>query len=74
MAALGLHCCTWALSSCGEQGPLLVAVCGPLIAVVSLVAEHGLQGTWASVVAARGLSSCDSQALDLKLSSYGAQA
>ena len=29
----GLHCCTWALSSCREQG---------LLAVASLVAEHGL--------------------------------
>ena len=29
-------------SSCGEQGLLLVAVCGLLIAVASLVAEHGI--------------------------------
>ena len=29
-------------SSCGEWGPLFVAVCGLLIAVASLVAEHGL--------------------------------
>ena len=31
-------------------------VLGRLIAVVSLVAEHGLWDTWASVVVARGLS------------------
>ena len=42
LAALGLHCCAWAFSSCGERGPLFAAVCGLLIAVASLVAEHGL--------------------------------
>ena len=44
LAALGLCCCAraQAFSSCGERGPLLVAVRGLLIAVVSLVAEHGL--------------------------------
>ena len=41
MAALGLRCCTWAFSSCSEWG-LLIAMAPP-------VAEHGLQGTWASV-------------------------
>ena len=29
-------------SSCGERGLLFIAVCGFLIAVASLVAEHGL--------------------------------
>ena len=42
MAAFGLRCCTRAFSSCGEQGLLLVAVRGLLIAVAFLVAEHGL--------------------------------
>ena len=42
MAALSLHHCAWAFSSCGEQGLLFVEVCGLLIAVASLVAEHGL--------------------------------
>ena len=42
LAALGLHCCAQAFSSCGEQGLLFVAVCGLLTVVVSLVAEHGL--------------------------------
>ena len=41
LAALGLRCCVWAFSSCGERGLLFVAVHG-LIAVASLVAEHGL--------------------------------
>ena len=35
-----------------------VMVCGLLIVVASLVAEHGLYGWWVSVVAACGLSSC----------------
>ena len=43
LAALGLHCWAWALSSFREQGLLFVAVRGLLIAVASLVAEHGLQ-------------------------------
>ena len=42
LAALGLRCCTRAFSSCGEQGLLFVAVCRLLIAVASLVVEHGL--------------------------------
>ena len=42
VAALGLHCCMRAFSSCGEQGLLFVVACGLLIAVASLVAEHGL--------------------------------
>ena len=36
----------------------LVAARRLLIAVASLVAEHGLEGAWASVVAACRLSSC----------------
>ena len=42
LAALGLHCCAWVFSSCGEQGLLFVAVRGLLIAVAPLVAEHGI--------------------------------
>ena len=42
LAALGLHCCARAFSSCGEPGLLFVAVGGLLIALASLVAEHGL--------------------------------
>ena len=42
LAALGLRCCMQAFSSCGEQGLLLVVVCGLLIAVASLVVEHEL--------------------------------
>ena len=42
LAVLGLRRCTQAFSSCGEQGLLLVAVRGPLIAVSSPAAEHRL--------------------------------
>ena len=42
LAALGLHCCAQAFSSCGERGLLFVAVRGLLTVVASLVAEHGL--------------------------------
>ena len=41
LAVLGLHCRARAFSSCGERGLLLVAVCGLLNAVASLV-EHRL--------------------------------
>ena len=42
LAALGLHCCTQAFSSCGEQGLLIIVVRRLLIVVASLVVEHGL--------------------------------
>ena len=42
LAALGLRCCARFFSSCGERGLFFVAVHGLLIAVASLVAEHGL--------------------------------
>ena len=42
LAELGLCCWAWAFSSCGEWGLLFVVVHGLLIAVASLVAEHGL--------------------------------
>ena len=58
MVALGLACCVWAFSGCGEQGPLFTVVQWLLVAVASLVAEHRLQGMQASGIAARGLGSC----------------
>ena len=54
MAVLGLRFCAWAFSSCGERGPLFIAVRGPLTVAASLVAEHKLQ--------TRRLSSCGSRA------------
>ena len=49
-----------AFSSCSEWGLLFIAVHGLLIAVASLVVEHGL-------------SSCGSRALEHRLSSCGAR-
>ena len=71
---LGLHCCVRAFSNCGEQGLYFVAVrlfhCGGF----SCCRAQAL-GTWASVVVARGLSSCCARALGRAgLSSCGAQA
>ena len=53
LAVLGLRFCTRAFSSCGEWGPLFIAVRGPLTVVASLVVEHRLQ--------MRRLSSCGSR-------------
>ena len=50
---LGLRFCARAFSSCGEWGPLFIAVRGPLTVAASLVAEHRLQ--------THRLSSCGSQ-------------
>ena len=54
MAVLGLRFCARAFSSCGERGPLFIAVCRPLTIAASRVAEHRLQ--------TRRLSSCGSRA------------
>ena len=55
--------CAQAFSSCCERGLLFVAMCRLLIAVASLVAEHGLQ--------ARGLQQLWLAALERRLSSCG---
>ena len=54
MAVLGVRFCARAFSSCGKQGPLFIAVRGPLTIAASLVAEHRLQ--------TRRLSNCGSRA------------
>ena len=51
---LGLRFCARAFSSCGERGPLFIAMRGPLTIAATLVAEHRLQ--------TRRLSSCGSRA------------
>ena len=58
MAVLGLRFCVRAFCSCGKQGPLFIAVRGPLTIAASLVAEHRLQ--------MRRLSSCGSRAQPLR--------
>ena len=57
MAVLGLRFCARAPSSCGERGPLLIAVRGLLTIAASPVAEHRLQtrrlsncGSWAQLL------------------------
>lgn len=70
LAVLGLHRYAWAFSSCNKWGLLFIAARRLLAAVASLAAEQTL-GFQASVVAAHELSSCDSLALECRLSSYG---
>ena len=65
LVVLGLRCCVRAFSSCSERGLLFVAVCGFLIGVTSLVAEHSLDGSCA------GFCRCGSQAVERRLSSCG---
>ena len=57
LAVLGLRFCARAFSSCGERGPLLIAVRGPLTVAAPPVAEHKVQ--------TRRLSSCGSRAQSL---------
>ena len=54
LAVLGLCFCARAFSSCGEWGPLFIAVRGPLTIRASLDVEHRLQ--------THRLSSCGSRA------------
>ena len=81
LAALGLCCCARAFFSCGKWGLLFIAVRRLLIALASLVVEHGLQAhrlqqLWhvGSVVVTYGLSSCGVRAVERRLSSCGARA
>ena len=55
MAVLGLHCCPGFSLVEASGGSSLVAVCGLLIAVASLVDEQGLWGAWPAVVVTPGL-------------------
>ena len=73
LAALGLCCCMQAFSSFGERGLFFVVVSGLLIAVASRCGAWAL-GVRASVVVARGISSCGSRALERRLSSCGVRA
>ena len=68
---LGHHCCTGFSLVVEVGGSSPVAVCGPLVAGAAPVMECGLWGAQTSVVAACGLSSCDSQALEHRLTSPG---
>ena len=71
--------CAWCsllhrfFSSCGEQEPLFVAVCGLPIAMASGCGAQAL-GARALGIVARGFSSCGSWALEHRVSSCGARA
>ena len=56
LAVLGLRCCTGFSLVVGSEGYSLAVVLRILVVVASLVAEHRLWSTQASVVGARGLS------------------
>ena len=58
MAVLGLRFCARAFSSCGERGPLFIAVRVSLTIAASLVAEHRLQ--------TRKLNNCGSRVQSLR--------
>ena len=72
MGALGLVAARGLSLVAASGGYSLVLVCGFLIAAASLLAEHRFYGLQASVIAARGLSSCDSRARKCRLGNCGA--
>ena len=74
LAALGLCCCAWAFSSCGEWGLLFVVVRGASHCGGFSCCGAQALGARASVVVARRLSSCGSWALERSLSSCDTQA
>ena len=57
-----------------SSGYSLAVARGLFIAVASPFVEHGFYDLWASVAAARGLSSCGFQVLESWLSSRGTRA
>ena len=68
---LGLCCCTDIALVAARRGYSLVKGLRLFVEAVSLFAEHGFLGPGASIVAASGVSSCSSQALDHRLNSCG---
>ena len=56
LTLLGLCCCVGFSLGAASRGHTLDAACRLLFVVASLVWEHGLWDTWASVVVASGLS------------------
>ena len=66
LAALGLRCCSRALSSCGERGLLFVAVCRLLMRWLLLLQSTGSRHA--------GFCSCGLRALVCRLNSCGARA
>ena len=71
---MGLHCSEGFSLAVVSGGYSLVVVSRLLTVLASLVAEHGLEGSWASVAVAHRLSSCNSWTLEHRLNSCGAWA
>ena len=65
----GSRCCIGFSLVAVSKGYSLVAMCGLLIVMASLVAQHSLQGLWALVIVAYRLSSCNSWAPEHRLGS-----
>ena len=63
LAVLGLHCCLWAFSSCGERGLLFLRRMGFSLWWLFVLRSTGSRLT--------GFSSCGSQVLECRLSSCG---
>ena len=74
LAVLALCCCVWPFSSCGERGATLHCDARASHCSVFSCCRAWALGAWASVVAARGFSSCGSWGLERRLSSCGARA
>ena len=62
LAVLGLHCYTGFSLVATSGGYSLAMMPGLLIVVASLISEYRLQSARASVLVARGLSSCSAWA------------
>ena len=63
LAALGLRCCSWVFSSCGEWGLFFIQCAGSSLWWFLLF--------WGTGSRAHGLSGCSSQAPEHRLSSCG---
>ena len=53
LTVVGLHCCTWAFSSCGEQGLVFIKVHGLLTVEASLLQSMGSRHAASVAVACR---------------------
>ena len=73
LAVLGLRCCARAFSSCGKRATLRCGARASHCRGFSCCRARAL-GAQASVVVARGLSSCGLWALELRLGSCGTRA
>ena len=69
LAVLGLCCCEDCSLSVASQGYSPAVVPELLVAVTSLLADHRLPGTWASVLVAHGLTGYSSLPLEHRLRS-----